>query len=602
MKAVIVKAHGDFKVGDEIEVKAEQFAILAESDTAVTASEWKNRQAIQAAEGQAVKARETRVDQAIAKAIEAGSILPKADITTIRAHALTMEAVSEGVGVEFIGNLPVKAKDLSERIVHSVKDNLATDNLTVTASLDDCAQGVLKCTEPQNNLIKGGNWKKAAELAKEAASILKNRMMAPIKAGGDYMLRDTVKGATFTDPNGSAGTAPNVGSLAGDLVIMRNLGYLVNKLPWIKKLTTDMTGEPVKFGQSILTRYITPPGVLTWVPGVGFTSDAATIAMAMNDGLTGGSKTTAQIAASTQSGNISLNTAIVSGGASGSYTGDNMLVPKKSLPLTTDRTVTLNMFKATEIEFPVSLLSGTVRNLFGEQLGAQTYALAEVINQHVLGMFAAPGATQYATGVAWSGTKTTYTKALANWSLAGMIGVKNAMTISKIPDTGRFVLLHSFYHDKLLEDSNLLSAKAIMSLIHKDEAEFNTGDLPTLFGLQVLESQLASWAVGNGTTTGALTSWTDDTTLGSTDAVGFAGNQSSGLFVSRPPQDFTAVATSLGIPITASVRLMTEPDSGLTVMVFSYLDNGKMSINQRVCVMWGVAQGDPRVGITIKSA
>jgi hypothetical protein len=48
--------------------------------------------------------------------------------------------------------------------------------------------------------------------------------------------------------------------------------------------------------------------------------------------------------------------------------------------------------------------------------------------------------------------------------------------------------------------------------------------------------------------------------------------------------------------------LVTEPDSGLTVMVFSYADNGKMSISQRVCVMWGRAQGDPRVGIVLKNA
>jgi hypothetical protein len=118
-----------------------------------------------------------------------------------------------------------------------------------------------------------------------------------------------------------------------------------------------------------------------------------------------------------------------------------------------------------------------------------------------------------------------------------------------------------------------------------------------LFGVKPLESQLAS-----ATSAGVLTTWTDDTTLGTTAMVGFAGNMSSALFVSRPPQDWTTTLTQLGIPQTASVRLVTEPDSGLTVMVFSYADNGKMSISQRVCVMWGAAQGDPRVGIVIKPA
>jgi hypothetical protein len=118
--------------------------------------------------------------------------------------------------------------------------------------------------------------------------------------------------------------------------------------------------------------------------------------------------------------------------------------------------------------------------------------------------------------------------------------------------------------------------------------------LPTLFGLKPLESQLAS-----ATAAGALTTWTDDTTLGTTKQVGFVGNQSSGIFVSRPPQDFTTAATRLGVPLTASIRLVTEPDSGLTVMVFSYLDNGKMSISQRVCLMYGAAQGHPGQGFPL---
>jgi hypothetical protein len=267
-------------------------------------------------------------------------------------------------------------------------------------------------------------------------------------------------------------------------------------------------------------------------------------------------------------------------------TGADTRVRTLSVPSTTDKSVTLNMFKATEITFPVSTLGGTMRNLFAEQYSAQLYTLAETINTHVMGgIFAAT----------WSGIKTSYTKSLANWNLSGMIGVKNAMTISKIPDVGRFVLLHSYYHDKLLEDSNLLSAKAILALINQDASSFESGEVPSLFGVKPLESQLSS-----ATTAGALTTWTDDTDLGTTGIVGFAGNMSSFLFVSRPPQDWTTTLTQLGIPMTASIRLVTEPDSGLTVMVFSFADNGTMSINQRVCVMYGSAQGDPRVGLTIK--
>jgi len=597
MKARIVQAHGEFKVGDSVDIPAKEFAVLLEDGLAVSESEWTAIQANKQTEANTIKAREARVDEAINRASDENRIVPRADTSEIKASALVMEAAREGTGVKYILSLPV-LRDLEGRVTPMPgRDNAPTAGLTVTASLDDCAKGVIQAMEPQQKLIRANNWPEAMKLSKEAGLILKHRMITPaVSANQDFMLRDLVKAATFTDPNSQ------IGSLAADLIIMRNLGYLVYKLPWIKKLTTDLTGEPARFGQQILTRYITPPGVLTWVPGVGFTNATAEATSGTAYGLR---QITDSGTGTTQSAGKTLR---VDGPTGYELDADNAYgVRKVSVPSTTDRGVLLNMFKATEIEFPVSLLAGTVRNLFGEQLGAQTYSLAEEISKFVLGMFALPTAAQYNSGSAWgtggvSGLTYSYTKALANWNLSGMIGVKNKMTIAKIPDVGRFVLLHSFYHDKLLEDANLLSAKAIMALIHKNEAEFNTGELPTLFGVQPLESQLASW-----TDAGALTVWTDDTNPGGTSpaattAFGFAGNMSSGIFVARPPQDFTQVANQLGIPITASIRLMTEPDSNLTVMVFAFVDNGKMAINQRVCLMYGAAQGDPRQGFPLKIA
>jgi hypothetical protein len=125
---------------------------------------------------------------------------------------------------------------------------------------------------------------------------------------------------------------------------------------------------------------------------------------------------------------------------------------------------------------------------------------------------------------------------------------------------------------------------------------FESASLPVLFGLRPFESQYAA-----ADTNGDLVNWVDAGTLGSTVYVGFAGNVSAFLFVSRPPQDWTSVQTQLGIPPTASIRLVTEPDTGLTVMVFAYVDNAKMSISQRVCLMYGFAQGDPRAGLPIRA-
>lgn len=580
MKVVVTKVPAGSKItaGAALDLTGQELDVLAEAGHEyITASE-------HAALERQKQAFKGMVVTAVNRAVEREAILPKGDgaNTAEKVTATAMKQIEQGADAEFVlgfidglpGKDQVQASQRTTRFQQEL-NGVPFTTLEVTGiSLKDASQGYVKAMEAQDNLCRHNRWNEAIESSKEAAVILRQHHMK----AGDALVTDMVKGSTRFDPNtvrAATFSDPNsqVGALAGDLVLMRNLGFLKAKLPWLGKLTTDFSGEPAKFGQGILTRYITPPGVLTWVPGVGFTSDASAIAAA-------GVGTT-QSAGTTQ--------------ASGTVT--------KSVPSTTDRTVVMNMFKATEVEFPVSLLGGTVRNLFAEQYSAQLYSLALEINRFVLGMLANPTASQYSTGSAWgtggiSGLTYNYTKALAAWNLSGMIGVKNKMSIAQIPDVGRFVLLHSFYHDKLLEDSNLLSAKAILALLNKDASSFDSGEVPTLFGVKPLESQVASWR----TDTGALTTWVDDTNLGSTNAVGFAGNMSSGIFVSRPPQDWTTTLTKLGIPQTASVRLVTEPDSGLTVMVFSFADNGKMSISQRVCVMYGAAQGHPAQGFPILAA
>jgi hypothetical protein len=565
MKVVVTKVPADSKIraGQALDLSGAELDVLAEAGHEyVTAAEHASTEREKAT-------RRSMVVTAVNRAVEREAILPKGEgeNTAEKVTATAVKQLEQGADPEFVlafidglpGKATITANQRTTRFQQDMNGVPFTTMEVTGVDIKDASNGYIKAMEVQDGLCRSNQWSEAMKQSKEAAVILKKHHLK----ASDLLMTDAVKGATRFDPNtikAATFSDPNsqVGALAGDLILMRNLGFLKYKLPWLGKLTTDFSGEPAKFGQAILTRFITPPGVLTWVPGVGFTSDASAIAAA-------GTGTT-------QSGGTTQ--------ASGTVT--------KSVPSTTDRSVTMNMFKATEIEFPVSLLGGTIRNLFAEQYSAQLYSLAENINTDTLGKIFAS---------TWTGIKTSYVKALGAWNLASMIGVKNAMTISKIPDVGRFALLHSFYHDKLLEDSNLLSAKAILALINKDVSSFESGEVPSLFGVKPLESQLAS-----ATNAGALTTWTDDADLGTTNIVGFAGNMSSFLFVSRPPQDWTTTLTQLGIPQTASVRLVTEPDSGLTVMVFSYADNGKMAISQRVCVMWGSAQGDPRVGFPIKAA
>lgn len=571
IKAVILQARGNYKPGDEVEIEPQDFGVLYADGIAVTASEHaatKAREADQKAVRAASKARyEAAVKASVAEAKKRGAI-PAAD-----------EAV-QATALGRIAKLDTAAPEHQEEVFEIVRASIdglkSTEQLRAEAgfrtptaagdgfrvseiqfqgvSIAEAAKEYVRCTAPMNDLVKAGDVKEAVKLSRERSVVLRDHLMKPLRAGDDYLIRDAVKAADYTDPNSQVGT------LATGLILMRNLGYLVNKLPWLKHFTTDLRNEPAKFGQPIFTRYITPPDVLTFVPGVGFTSDATTISNAS--------------AGTVQSG-IATQT-------SGTVT--------KSVPSSTDVTVTMNQFKGTEIEFPITTLGSTVRNLFAEQRGAQIYALAEHINQHVLAKI---------FGATWTGTVRKLSLG-AQFGLPSMVKLKNRLTLGKVPDIGRFALLHSTYHDNLLVDGNLLTAKAILALTNKDASSFEQGEVPELFGVKPLESQLAAYKDGVYTAPTINQDNGDvDFTAGAINQVGFAGNMSSMVFAARTPQDFTKAAADLGIPATNAVEIITEPDSGLTLMVFKYVDNGKLAISHRVCLMYGAAQGDPRIGIVL---
>lgn len=559
------------KVDQRAKIEASDLDKFTESGHEyVHAAQWDANNMVKQALDRQTKAAEKAIDGCIDKAVKAKILAPKDErIESIKASAVKMELSETGMGVEFLNatllNKAQHEDPLSKRI--SGSDDGEGDKHVfrgkVTAS--EAAEGYLKASAG-DKAVKSGLWPDVFAGARESGIRLKEL----IEAGGhDMCLAHVIKGASsdpaaimkamdtgiiradYTDPN------TQVGILNTGLVLMRNLGFLKNKLNFMKYITTDLRNEAALFGQAVNTRYIVVPNVLTFVPGVGFTSDATTIANA---------------SAGTNQSGVATQT-------SGTVT--------KSAPSTPDVTVTLNQFKGVEIEFPITTLAGTVRNLFAEQRGAQTYALAEHINQKFL-------ATLFAAN--WTGVVTSFK--LGQFALPGMIALKNRMTLSKIPDVGRYALMHSTFHDGLLTDTNLLTSKAILALINKDQSDFESAEVPELFGIKPLESQLSSY--NNGVATAPAVS-TDGSTVSfaGINQVGFAGNMSSALFVARVPQDFNKAASELGVPATNAVEIITDPDSNLSVMVFKYVNNGTMSISVRMCLMYGFAQGDPRVGIVL---
>ena len=543
MKVEFVKARGNFSAGQVVDLPNEEYAKAVASGDALDA--------VSAAEAKKLredksKVLDANISQAIVRAKKRGAIAPKDEVKAT--EAVSRFKQFRGKDNEVDGaNLIVETLDamegedqrrLTERTTVFARENggaapvLGYGAYTGESLKDNLLNGYCKAREDMNNVIRtlpAGDEGKSRlagmiEVSRSTSAVLASTMHAIEKLGGDVRLMDVIHAADTTDAN--------VGTVNTGLVLMRNLGFLKNKLGWMPYISTDLRNEPALFNQNIFTRYIVPP---------------ATVAFDTTNGWV------------TQT------------------------------PTATDVNVSINQHYGVPITFQTQLLGSTVRNLFAEQQGAQIYALAEKVNTNFLTtLFAA----------AWTGTIATNSQPLANWNITGLVGIKNALTISKVPDIGRFVLLHSMHHDKLLQDSNLILANTLMAALGGNggqaAASYNTGELPVLFGLKVLESQLAlatTGVLGSVTVTNGVPSY------GANNQVGFAGNMSSMLFAARIPQDYTTVLP--GIPATAAIEIITDPDSGLSMMFTKYIDHKLAATVARVSLMWGTAQGDPRQGIVI---
>lgn len=493
---------------------------------------------------------------AIVRAVERGA-LPKAGADG-KDHADTEKAIvkaesylTNGVPVsdvcEIIDGMPAKVAAPAAKSGLFIRASGSSEKLegqvmVGAETVEETCQGILKAYEPMvgevngaKGLVRAGRMDEAITASRNIANLYRSGIIPVLEKGGDFAVKDLVRAADTQDPNGQLGT------IATGILLMRDLGYLKAKLIPLDICTTDLSAEPVKFNQQIITRYKTPPNVLTWKKGVGYTASA------------------------------------------------NDTVRTTSTPSTTDVAINMAQNKAVCVQFDNQLLGSTMRNLFGEQQPMEFYALAQAINQHVISTLIAYGWTPKTAG----GTALNPPKFNANgWNIPSLVTIKNKMTLAQIPDDAgaRKILLHSFFHDILLQDSNLLTAYVIKAALAAQSnpalTNFAQTDLPVLFGLDVTESQLFSDVPY------VDSAWSPAT-------FGFAGTKSASLFVSRIPNDYSTALAD--VPATAAIQVVTEPDSNLSMLFSKWVDNGAKVTNAECALMYQCAGGDPRQGFLLNT-
>lgn len=231
---------------------------------------------------------------------------------------------------------------------------------------------------------------------------------------------------------------------------------------------------------------------------------------------------------------------------------------------TTDASVTINNHKGVEIAFNANELSSTSRDLFGEQVEGAHYALGKGLADTLLALITVANYSNEsveATADVDADTCDTLDAALAG---RGVVGP-------------RLGLFSSAVYRKLGKDSSLVTLAAM-----GNRSEIITqGTLPPIKNIQPYELFNLPTPAGENLT-------------------GFACTADALAIATRVPNDYSKVFGD--VASNGVVQLVTNPDTGISVMLVRYIDHKAAEAAWRIALMWGAAVGNAASGQRLISA
>jgi hypothetical protein len=267
----------------------------------------------------------------------------------------------------------------------------------------------------------------------------------------------------------------------------------------LKRITTDFSAESARYDQTITTRIVSVPSVVSYE----------------------------------------------SGGAGTGWAAQSTTF--------TDVDIELASHKGVPVTFTTQELAGTVRRLFDEIAPAQSYALGKDMVDAL-----------YAKITAANFTNTATTAAKIDFGRTTVIDLGVALDDRGVPDgsENRTLLLNPSYYGQLAKDSAIVTLAAM-----RREEIITGGVLPDVDGFFVIKA-------GNLPTTGNL--------------AGFAFSKSAMCIVTRTDADYTEVFGGGG---TGVVQVVTDAESGLSVLQVQYYDHKLAAATQRISLMYGTGAG-----------
>jgi hypothetical protein len=224
--------------------------------------------------------------------------------------------------------------------------------------------------------------------------------------------------------------------------------------------------------------------------------------------------------------------------------------------LTTDVSVTLNRHKHVPIKVDFIDQVSTKRDLYAETVGNMAYALGKEAFDYTMGLVTQANFSHEVVGT----TANSDYDALA---LATKVLNKNGASA-----TGRIGIVNSDVFQTLDSDQRIASgdyhgqqkgasAYGVLSNVGGFESIFEYPDLPA----------------------------------NSEDLTGFFTDKTGIVMASRIPNDVEALANRIGIPAISKVDVVSDADTGLTMMGITYQDAGTFDVYTTLTWIYGVSAG-----------
>ncbi len=241
-----------------------------------------------------------------------------------------------------------------------------------------------------------------------------------------------------------------------------------------------------------------------------------------------------------------------------------------------DVSVTLNNFKELRYDFTAIEYSSTNRDFIREIAEPMAVAMANYIVDQIAALWTIGNfPTRTGADAVANGSTISRTFLANGWDYDHLLDVRKTLNKSGVAEDGRFYVGNSDVYGAMLSDLRIVGY-----LNNQNNASaITSGKLPQVAGFALAEYPACP-------TTANL--------------VAFAGTKDSTVYAHRVPRHPSEVIA--GLPIPGNVGIVTEPRTGLSVMVVEYVDLSTLTVTSKLLWMNGVAVGNANNGQLIETA